>query len=79
MTGILRRYDNLVNLVLDEAEESVKPPNNPDLPSVMQRPSTRYFGKVVCKGSSVMLIAPADGTHELIENPYEEAKIQQQI
>jgi len=54
--GILRGYDQLVNLVLDEAVE--------------QFPSTkRNLGTTVCRGTTVMLICPEDG-YEEIANPF---------
>lgn len=65
VTGLLKGYDTLVNLVLDETKEFLRDPTDPYKPSVR----TRGLGLTVCKGSSVMLICPVDGTEE-IPNPF---------
>lgn len=65
MTGVLKGYDTLVNLVLDETKEFLRDPADPYKPSVR----TRSLGVTVCKGSSVMLICPVLGTEE-IPNPF---------
>ena len=51
------RYDQLLNLVLDEAEERLRDAG------------VRKLGLMVCRGNSVMVVLPADGT-EAIENPF---------
>ncbi|PRP88628.1 putative U6 snRNA-associated Sm-like protein [Planoprotostelium fungivorum] len=65
VVGLLKGYDTLVNLVLDECEEFIRDPEEG------QRVGNekRHLGIVVCRGSAVMLISPMDGTEE-IANPY---------
>jgi len=71
-TGILKGYDTLVNLVLDECEELVRDPEDP----YKITDEKRFLGLVVCRGSAVMLINPEEGTEE-ISNPF--AAQQEQI
>lgn len=63
--GLLKGYDQLVNLVLDDCVEFLRDPT--DASSVTEQ--TRAVGLVVCRGTSVMLISPVDGTEE-IANPF---------
>ncbi|TYZ63674.1 hypothetical protein PybrP1_012213 [[Pythium] brassicae (nom. inval.)] len=63
--GLLKGYDQLVNLVLDDCVEFLRDPA--DAASVTEQ--TRNVGLVVCRGTSVMLISPVDGTEE-IANPF---------
>mmetsp|Transcript_2477 Transcript_2477/g.4097 ORF Transcript_2477/g.4097 Transcript_2477/m.4097 type:complete len:116 (-) Transcript_2477:106-453(-) len=72
VVGILRGYDQLVNVVLDEAVEYLRDPSNPELLSG----ETRKLGLAVCRGNSVMLACPDDGFSE-IENPYADAETAQ--
>eukprot|EP00656_Telonema_subtile_P056883 TRINITY_DN9219_c0_g1_i1.p2 TRINITY_DN9219_c0_g1~~TRINITY_DN9219_c0_g1_i1.p2 ORF type:complete len:104 (-),score=41.45 TRINITY_DN9219_c0_g1_i1:307-618(-) len=65
--GTLRGYDPLVNLVLDEAQEYLRDPDDPY--TVLEE--KREIGLVVARGPSVMLICPMDGTQE-IPNPFQE-------
>ena len=65
VTGVLKGYDQLVNLVLDETVESLRDPNDP----FRLTDETRTLGMVVCRGTQVALISPTDGTEE-IENPF---------
>ncbi|KAL7422852.1 U6 snRNP-associated protein Lsm7 [Cryptotrichosporon argae] len=62
VTGILKGYDQLMNLVLDdvveEYEDSALPP--------------RTLGLVVLRGPNITLISPTDGSAE-IENPFTSA------
>jgi len=64
--GILKGYDTLVNLVLDNCTELLRDPEDPYKPTSEKR----NLGLVVCRGSAVMLIHPEDGTEE-IENPFQ--------
>ncbi|ORY51506.1 U6 snRNA-associated Sm-like protein LSm7, partial [Rhizoclosmatium globosum] len=64
VTGILKGFDPLLNLVLDETEEQMY--SNGQAPGTL---STRQLGLVVTRGTSVILIAPVDGTEE-IANPF---------
>jgi len=65
VTGILKGYDTLVNLVLDDASEYLRDPDDPYKLSDKKR----HLGLVVCRGSAVMLISPTEGTEE-IANPF---------
>ncbi|GJP34901.1 hypothetical protein CLOM_g19382 [Closterium sp. NIES-68] len=63
--GTLKGYDQLINLVLDEAVEYERDPEDP----LRLTDQTRPLGLIVCRGTAVMLIAPTDGTEE-IANPF---------
>jgi len=65
VSGILKGYDPLVNLVLDDTSEIMRDPNDPYRSSEL----SRRLGLTVCRGTSVMVILPADGTQE-IANPF---------
>lgn len=64
VSGKLKGYDALVNIVLDEAKEFIEEQDG--------NTSERDFGLVVCKGSSVMVVYPEIGTEE-IANPWASA------
>ena len=66
--GVLKGFDQLVNLVLDETVEYVQDPDDPFKPSG----ETRKLGLIVCRGTVVMVVSPADGMEE-IENPFAKA------
>lgn len=61
VSGKLKGYDALVNIVLDDATEYITTADG--------NTTTRDFGLLVCKGSSVMVVYPEDGTEE-IANPW---------
>ena len=63
--GVLKGYDQLVNLVLDEAVETLRDPDDP----YRLTTETRRLGLVVLRGTQLSLIAPCDGTEE-IANPF---------
>ncbi|XP_043700897.1 sm-like protein LSM7 isoform X2 [Telopea speciosissima] len=63
--GTLKGYDQLLNLVLDEAIEYLRDPDDP-LKTTDQH---RRLGLIVCRGTAVMLVSPTDGTDE-IANPF---------
>lgn len=65
VTGVLKGYDQLLNLVLDEAEEHMRDPEDP----LKLSGEMRSLGLMVCRGIAVMLVCPMDGT-EPIENPF---------
>jgi len=56
VTGILKGYDQLLNLVLDEVEE-------------IQEPTHRSLGLTVLRGPTITLLSPVDGLEE-IANPF---------
>ncbi|PVU97309.1 hypothetical protein BB561_000621 [Smittium simulii] len=68
VSGILKGYDQLQNMVLDETLELVQLQNE-DGSSVEK---TREVGLLVCRGPSVITISPLEGFEE-IDNPFFEA------
>mmetsp|Transcript_9156 Transcript_9156/g.14869 ORF Transcript_9156/g.14869 Transcript_9156/m.14869 type:complete len:96 (+) Transcript_9156:69-356(+) len=67
--GVLKGYDQLVNIVLDETEEFIRDPENPD----QTTDKTRKLGLTVCRGNSVTFVCPAEG-FEKVANPFENAE-----
>ncbi|CEP03621.1 Sm domain-containing protein [Plasmodiophora brassicae] len=65
VTGILKGYDPLVNIVLDETVEYIREADDP----YRLTDQTRNLGLTVCRGTAVMLIAPVAGSQE-IDNPF---------
>ena len=61
IVGVLKGYDDILNLVLDETQEAPREGS--------QGSETRPLGLTVCRGTCVMLVAPADGL-EAIANPF---------
>ncbi|GJJ09341.1 hypothetical protein Clacol_003563 [Clathrus columnatus] len=59
VTGVLKGYDQLLNLVLDEVVEELTEPET----------RTRNLGLVVLRGPTITLLSPIDGSEE-IENPF---------
>lgn len=62
--GVLRGYDDLVNLVLDDSWESIRDPE-----TQVATEKNRKLGRVVVRGTQVSLISPQDGLEE-IANPF---------
>ncbi|CAG7636387.1 unnamed protein product [Allacma fusca] len=67
-SGVLKGFDPLLNLVLDDTVEHLRDPDDP----MRLSEDTRPLGLVVCRGTSVVLICPADGM-EQIPNPFVQA------
>lgn len=65
VTGVLKGFDTLVNLVLDGTVESLRDPDDP----YKVVADTRYLGLVICRGISVVMVCPLDGM-EAISNPF---------
>lgn len=65
VVGTLKGYDQLLNLVLDEAIEHMRESEGAQASTTR----TRKLGLVVPRGTSVMVVAPLDGTEE-IANPF---------
>jgi len=65
LKGILRGYDDLVNLVLDECSEFLRDPDTKQQVTY----SARNLGLVVVRGTQVSLVSPQDGVEE-IANPF---------
>ena len=76
MTGVLKGFDQLLNLVLDDVEENLQTGELLHyfttfkllcLPESEQ--TTRSLGLVVCRGPTITLLSPVDGSEE-IANPF---------
>lgn len=65
VSGVLKGYDQMLNLVVDETVEYLRDPEDPGRTTEQ----TRQLGLVVCRGSAVVAIAPAQGLEE-IANPF---------
>mmetsp|Transcript_11365 Transcript_11365/g.37358 ORF Transcript_11365/g.37358 Transcript_11365/m.37358 type:complete len:98 (-) Transcript_11365:201-494(-) len=63
--GLLKGFDQLVNVVLDDCVEFLRDPEDP----YRTTDKTRKLGLVVCRGLQVSLVSPTDG-HEEIANPF---------
>ncbi|KAL8773334.1 MAG: hypothetical protein Q9209_001728 [Squamulea sp. 1 TL-2023] len=59
--GILKGYDQLMNLVLDDVKETLRDDAGNE--------TTRPLGLIVARGTLLVLISPLDGS-EQIENPF---------
>jgi U6 snRNA-associated Sm-like protein LSm7 len=78
VTGILKGYDQLLNLVLDEVEEEVQGTYMCHYPCrillmmvILAEPQvhTRSLGLTVLRGPTITLLSPVDGLEE-IANPF---------
>lgn len=67
VTGTLKGYDQLLNLVLDDAVEHLRDPA--DHARQHESGKTRKLGLAVSRGTSVMCVGPLDGLEE-VENPF---------
>jgi len=65
VVGVLKGYDALLNLVLDDTKEFLKDPDDP----YKLLDETRDLGLTVSRGTSVMLVCPTEGFDE-IANPF---------
>ncbi|KAG6001967.1 hypothetical protein E4U21_003618 [Claviceps maximensis] len=61
VTGTLKGYDALMNLVLDDVKETVRDEEGNE--------ATRPLGLVVARGTLLVVITPVDGS-EQIANPF---------
>ncbi|KAJ5450529.1 U6 snRNA-associated Sm-like protein LSm7 [Penicillium daleae] len=61
VTGTLKGYDQLMNLVLDDVKETMRDDAG--------NQTTRSLGLIVARGTLIVLISPADGSGE-IANPF---------
>jgi len=64
VVGLLKGYDPLLNLVMDDVEEYIRDPD-----TGVSSSTTRKLGLVVIRGPSLVLISPVDGSEE-ISNPF---------
>ena len=60
-TGKLKGYDQLLNLVIEDATEYSRDTEDSQ--------KTRKLGLVVCRGPAVTVVCPENG-HEAIQNPF---------
>jgi len=67
VTGVLKGYDQLMNLVVDDTIEYLRDPEDP----LKITDDTRSLGLVVCRGPSVMLVSPTTGAEQINYNPFE--------
>lgn len=63
--GILKGFDPLLNLVIDNTKEYLRDPDD----SLKITENTRDLGLVVCRGTAVVVICPTEGM-ESIANPF---------
>lgn len=65
--GVLKGFDKLDNLVLDECIEFIRDVNDP----TRVTDETRVLGLVVCRGTQICLLSPSNEMEE-IANPFTE-------
>jgi U6 snRNA-associated Sm-like protein LSm7 len=65
VSGTLKGYDQLMNLVLDDVKESMRDDEGNE--------NMRSLGLIVARGTLIVLISPADGS-EQIANPFVQAE-----
>lgn len=63
--GVLKGFDTLVNLVLDDCVEYIRDVDDP----YVLTDETRVLGLIVCRGTAVTLVCPCQGMAE-IANPF---------
>ena len=63
VVGVLKGFDALVNLVLDDAREYIQDAADP----LRTTDATRELGLMVCRGTAVMTVGPPG---EQIANPF---------
>ncbi|GMT24374.1 hypothetical protein PFISCL1PPCAC_15671, partial [Pristionchus fissidentatus] len=68
-TGVLKGYDQLLNLVLDGAVEHLRDAEDPTIIG----DETRNLGLIVARGTAITVVAPSDGM-EQIPNPFQNAE-----
>jgi len=66
VVGVLKGFDQLVNLVLDDCREYIQDVADPERTT----DETRYLGLLVCRGTAVTTIGPPG---ESIANPFAQA------
>ncbi|TPX36696.1 hypothetical protein SmJEL517_g01226 [Synchytrium microbalum] len=69
VVGSLKGYDPLLNLVLDDCVEHLRDPED----HTRLTKETRNLGLLVCRGTTLVLISPVDGS-EQIPNPFMQAE-----
>lgn len=85
IVGVLKGFDQLMNLVLEEVEETLRGMYNINVVDCIESidhtnnldpeeenlltKNTRHFRQVVVRGPSLLTISPLDGS-EVIDNPF---------
>lgn len=64
VVGVLKGYDQLMNLVLDDVREHLRDEDG------IIKDETRELGLVVARGTTLVMISPVEGAEELSENPF---------
>ena len=67
VVGVLRSFDGLLNIVLEETVEYLRDPA--DANTVTD--ATRFLGQVVVRGTAITVLGPEDGL-TAISNPFEQ-------
>ena len=67
VVGLLRSFDGLLNIVLEETVEYLRDPA--DANTVTD--ATRFLGQVVVRGTAITVLGPEDGL-TAISNPFEQ-------
>mmetsp|Transcript_13326 Transcript_13326/g.21832 ORF Transcript_13326/g.21832 Transcript_13326/m.21832 type:complete len:109 (+) Transcript_13326:60-386(+) len=70
VSGLLKGFDKLDNLVLDDCIEYLRDPND----AYRITDNTRNIGLVVCRGTQVSFLSPVEGIEE-IANPFTEEEL----
>ncbi|KAJ2741206.1 U6 snRNP-associated protein Lsm7 [Coemansia sp. BCRC 34301] len=65
VVGFLKGSDQLLNIVLDDAKETIRASEDTE----SSETKVRHIGLVVLRGPSIILVSPTDGSEE-IENPF---------
>lgn len=65
VVGVLKGYDQLMNLVLEDVVETLRDPEDDSILT----DSTRSLGTVVVRGPQMLTLSPLEGM-ESIENPF---------
>lgn len=66
VVGVLKGYDQLMNLVLEEVVEQLRDVDDES----MLTENTRELGTVVVRGPQLLTLSPLEGT-ESISNPFQ--------
>ncbi|ODV79160.1 putative U6 snRNA-associated Sm-like protein [Suhomyces tanzawaensis NRRL Y-17324] len=65
IVGVLKGFDQLMNLVLEDVQENIRDPEDDSVFT----DATRDLGLVVVRCTSLLTISPLDGS-EIIDNPF---------
>ena len=74
VVGVLKGYDQLVNIVLDDCIEYIRSKEDPEIITSQ----TRYLGKIVCRGTNILVLVPEDTMVE-IPNPFVSAEEEEEV